>query len=251
MYGLAGGLYTIDNATGAATLLTGLTCTCGGTVTGSQLSDLSILNGVLYATGIEGADFYFGTINPATGAFTPISSTSNNPGLAANPSMGIFYSEDGDTELATLTTSGTLTDVGSFRNAVSIVDLAYDAVDGILYGVDEPGSSAGPSLYTINTSTGAATLVGLMEVGENTVFDGSIGYDNLNSTLYFEDGVSGSDTFYTVNTTTGVATLVGSNGVNANFFGLADVPLDSPEPATGALIAIGLTGLAFVRRLWR
>jgi hypothetical protein len=234
MYGFGGGgLYTIDTTTGAATFVTLI---AGGTLVNG---DLSLLNGVLYGTGVNTASsgFEFGTINPVAGAFAGIADN-DSLGLAANPNLGVFYEID-DTDLATLTTAGVSIDVGSFGiGATALVDLAYDAVDGILYAVTQ-----GPSLYTVDTSTGAATLVGSLGLS-TTNNNGSIGYDNLNGTLYFEDGIN--DDLYTVNTSTGVAALVGSNGDDVAFTGLADI--STPEPATAALIAIGLAGLALRRR---
>jgi len=104
------------------------------------------------------------------------------------------------------------------------------------------------NLYTIDVATGAQTLVGSLPGAG--LANSSIAYDNNTNTLYLE--ASGNTNIrYTVNTSTGATTEVGANGLTElNIRALADVPLNStvPEPATTALIATGLAGLALRRR---
>jgi DNA-binding beta-propeller fold protein YncE len=62
------------------------------------------------------------------------------------------------------------------------------------------------ALYTLNQSTGAATLVGAHGVAD--LF--GLAYDSQNNTLYGDDSFGN---FYSIDATTGAATLIGSNSV--------------------------------------
>ena len=95
--------------------------------------------------------------------------------------------------------SMTTTEVGR-TGPLNPAGLAYSG--STLYLVTAGGS---PSLYTVNTTTGAATLVGILGTGNPG------GLADKNGTLYLVDGGTGS--LYTVNTTTGAATLVGALGI--------------------------------------
>src|SRR5699024_6990378 len=68
------------------------------------------------------------------------------------------------------------------------------------------GGSAG-NLYTINTTTGLATLVGATGAGTSFV---NLGYDSVANVMYLTS--SSTDSLYVVNRTTGVATLLGPLG---------------------------------------
>jgi hypothetical protein len=246
LYGLStadgtGRVYTINSTTGVATPLVTLTGDPGGTF----LVDVDFLSGTLYATDVfSGMGAEFGTINLTTGAFTPINNQGGGTnwfGLAANPAADLFYAADDDSSPASLvsvTPSGTITQIGDM--GVVMDDLAYDSNHGILYGVS---SSA---LYTINTSTGAATLVGSLGF---TNGDLGLGYDGLNDTLYLNIGGT-THSLYTVNTATGSATLVGNNGSTVIIDGLADLNVTPavPEPAGAALLAAGLLVIALISR---
>jgi hypothetical protein len=224
LYGLSsstpGSLYTINSATGAATLVTNLSVS-------TAIVGLEARNGVLYASDVDTGDgaFHFGTINPFTGAFTALNSQGgrlNFQGLAYNPGPDLFYTVDAEgssLQLKSITPDGsTITNIGTVGQAIR--GLAYDSNHSVLYGVAGSGAGSG-NLFTINTSTAAATLIGT--TGVNNALSG-LEYDTDNNVLYMNVG-AGDNSLYSVNTTTGAATLVGSNG-----------------PVAG----VGIEGLAFM-----
>ena len=110
---------------------------------------------------------------------------------------------------------------------LALVGIAVnDARAATLYGIAPFGGT--PNLYTINTSTGAATLVG--STGVSSPFDG-IAFD-ATGTLYGYTPGGGPGDLYTINPATGAATLVGSTGLFAPQGGM------SAQPGTDTLFAI-------------
>lgn len=97
--------------------------------------------------------------------------------------------------------TGTVTDIGPINVAYSFGDLAWDRVAQKLYMVDGRGSN---SLYSVDTTTGAATLIG--SHGLTDLF--SIGFDGA-GTLYGVATGSGN-LLYRFNTSTGAPTLIGT-----------------------------------------
>ena len=106
-----------------------------------------------------------GPLNDVTGLNYPIT------GLAFNPISGVLYGSTGNSFEATagrLVTidpaTAQVTDVGSYNagpvnssgKPATMADISFDSA-GNLYGI---GSIGGPQLYSINTSTGQATVIG-------------------------------------------------------------------------------------------
>jgi len=91
---------------------------------------------------------------------------------------------------------------------------AHLASAQILYGTTGV-SNAASSLYTVNTSTGATTLIG------------ATGFNGIGSLSFSPGGVlfgvanGSSRSLVTINTTTGVATLRGATGASANITDIA------------------------------
>ena len=118
------------------------------------------------------------TLNPANGAMVsdlgPLHDAGNVnypiTGLAFHPTTGVLYGSTGnagavDALLVTINPiTALVTVVGSFNTGVTnsggtpatMADIGFNSA-GNLYGVSSIG---GPNLYTINTATGQATIVG-------------------------------------------------------------------------------------------
>jgi hypothetical protein len=87
-------------------------------------------------------------------------------GLAFQPGTGVLFGSTANkvsanaAKLVTINpATGLVTVVGSYGVATgdTMTDITFDPTSGVLYGV---GSSGGAHLYSINTTTGAATIVG-------------------------------------------------------------------------------------------
>jgi len=153
--------------------------------------------------------------------------------------------------------------VGSYGGP-EIREIAYDAAGDVLYGTDYA------SLYTIDTTSGSATEVGLMgDVGQfwalgyhaglGKLFGVSnatdflyevdtttgqlttvgptlthrvtdIQYDPITDTLYGVTDVGGGDEHYTIDTASGAATLIGER-MGGNLTGLGDLGSPGDVPA--------------------
>jgi hypothetical protein len=250
LYGLStsypGTVYTINPTTGAATAVVDLTG-----VTRASFVGLEFLNGTLYATDVSVSGWKFGTINLATGAYTVINDqggSSNWHGLAADPAANLLYSVDldaADYPLVSITPGGAIATKGlTYQN---IRGLAYDSNHGVLYGVAWDETAGATALYTVDTGSGAAALVGSLGLDN---FRLGLAYDPLADILYLNTGAgNGGYSLYRVDTTTGAPTLIGGNGSVAGngIDGLAYLGTAIPEPGTfglllagGALLALGL-----------
>jgi hypothetical protein len=129
----------------------------------------------LYAASGQGAAGELYKINPANGAtltdIGPLNDSSNRnfgmTALAFDPVSGVLYGSSGNANTDTTTrgelvsinpASGLVTDIGNFGvPGGTMTDLAFDPTSHVLYGLTSAG---GARLCTIDTSTGAATLVG-------------------------------------------------------------------------------------------
>ena len=152
------------------------------------------------------------SIDLATGTATPIG-TGVGPrvledleGLAFDPVTGdLFAVDDSTNQLVTINVAtGVGAVVGSLGGFAQLdPGLAISAAGVIFMTADIIN---GTQLYTVNKTTGAATLVGTSSV------DHIDGLAWLNSELW---GISPTtDSLYKINTSTGAASLVGSTGIN-------------------------------------
>jgi len=146
-------------------------------------------------------DGWLVTLNQTTGAVTPIghpAGVSRLTGLAFDLNGALFATTLGpggfppppgptstsDLLLLNLASGATIQDIGVIRDSmgtgISIADLALQPGTGTLFGIRSPSDQLGGQgrLYTINKSTGVATLV-----GDTGNFFGTIAFAP-NGTLY-------------------------------------------------------------------
>ncbi|MBE0565537.1 MAG: T9SS type A sorting domain-containing protein [Krumholzibacteria bacterium] len=111
------------------------------------------------------------------------------------------------------TTGESLSSPGLFPAGMLIVGLACDPTTGILYGAESFSETGAINLHTINTTTGALTLVGPLGLGPDDVI-GDIAFDS-DGNLF---GVTGeritANKLVAINKATGQATVIGLTGID-------------------------------------
>ena len=169
--------------------------------------------GVCYATtgfgSGSGSDLI--TIDTTTGAGTLIGPTGRTAisGLAFNSSGELFGYDTFAGEIVGISPSTGAAISSVATSLISVDALAFNDSD-VLFGVD-----AFNDLYTINVSTGAATLI-----GNTGVVIAGMAFNPTDGTLWGSaggafDGATNRDAIFTINTTTGVATQVGKTGLTS------------------------------------
>jgi hypothetical protein len=197
------------------------------------------------------APISYGTINQVTGAFTPIGAL----GLAAgeNPT-GIKVDPTDETHWLSTAVGGVnkLYKVNPVTGAATFhADMTGLSTGGIAIDIAISNSGqmfahdiANDSLYSVDKTTGAATLLGatgfLCNFAQGMDFDYATG--KLYATLYLGGGAG---RFVELNTTTGAATVI-TDTTSWNKEMEMAVKAAIPEPASLLLLALG--GLALGRR---
>jgi hypothetical protein len=203
-------------------------------------ADLVLFTSTAGASTLYGTDYNpgsvssFYSINTSTGVTTRIGSTNvTNLGDLTSDQVSTIWSVQITTD--DLVTINPITGVGTLGPTITgtglsssapIASLAWDPATDVLYGSTSVGYGAtADTLYSINPTTGAATLIG--RIGFADVY--SLGFTQ-NGTLWGIETADPSGTLIDINTATGAGTAVG----NTNVYGAYDVASD---PATGILYA--------------
>jgi hypothetical protein len=179
-----------------------------------------VLVGTLIGVGWSTTDSPVGSIDTATGVWTAIGNSGQTRfnALARDPAE-VFYAVawDGATT-SWLTTvdpaTGAATVVATLSPFLDVRGLAFDDM-GTLFAIH---NSSADELYTIDTTTGAATLVG--STGRGTVQ--GLAFSPANGILYAWDNAAG---LLTVDPATGAAT-----DVNPSVGGTGDIQTISALP---------------------
>ena len=218
--GSAGGLYTIDTATGAATAVG------SGVPVAQRDRDFGFaFNPVPDAIRVVTATDLNLRVNPGTGTTTtdtPLAYAAGDPNAGTNPTVaGVAYTNQ----------------------------LPGPQTTTILYGIDV---STGSLVLQSPPNEGTLSTIGSLgsafaQLGQGT----TVGFDieggtNLAFASFFNAGSANG--LYSINLLTGAATALG--GVFPG--GVSDIAVGSltavPEPGTLGLLAVGLFGLAAARR---
>jgi hypothetical protein len=139
--------------------------------------------------------------------------------------------------LVRINNSGTVTVVTAVTGipaASTLGGLSWNSVNSTMY-VAAGGTT--PQLYTLNMTTGVATLVGAMTGITSPIW---LEIDNA-GLAYSAD--NGTDKLYSINLTTGAATEIGALGININFAQDADFNKETNELYMAAYVGSGVGGI--------
>jgi 6-phosphogluconolactonase (cycloisomerase 2 family) len=265
--------YTIDPTTGALTSTSGgingdNPAFCCFTAVAVHPSDkfAYVANGdssprsvsMYTINGDNGALTYFGTVVaegfPASvvvhpsGQFVYVASEtdSGTPGPGSVSMYAINATTGALTSLGTIAT-------GTMIDQLSSNGIAVDPTGAFAY-VTNSGSN-NVSMYTINTTTGVLTSVGLIDAGTTPL---SVAVDPSGKFAYVTNFNSNNVSMYTINAATGALTSIGTIAAGTNPTSIAvhpsgnfayvtnsasnDISIYSIDAATGVLTLIGTTG---------
>ncbi|MCD4653866.1 hypothetical protein K8T06_08005 [bacterium] len=180
----------------------------------------------------DASETIIGACAPVGGSWTGMTSTDDGSVLYAS-SVRLLTSTS---TLYTINTStGEPAVVGSTTVAPTIIDIAINS-NGVMYAAD-----LDDNLYTIDTGTGAATLIGPLGIdidnAQGLDFDYATGILYLAGYTNITEGV-----LFTINTETGAATYIGSfpGGAEVDCLSIASIPGTPTPPPIPATQPIGL-----------
>ena len=224
-----------------------LTLTLACLLTAVPASAAPILYGS--TSGVGPSTLY--NISPTTGAATAIGPTGFKliGSLAVAPG-GALYGvgvDAGESEvlLKINTATGAATAVGPLGLAVghfTVSDIAFRPSDGTLFALIALSPFVDLGLYNINTTTGAATLVGSLGVGLPS--GNALAF--LGTTLYYASSTVSGGSLFTLNQGTGAATFVTAMTYPPAFGPNTSRPPGMKfDPTTGTLFAVVVNGVPF------
>lgn len=121
----------------------------------------------------------------------------------------LYTVRESDDTLCTINTAtAAITAIGALGVGYDFGDLAFDTNSNTMYMVNGRGNVPS-NLYTVNLTTGAATLVG--STGQIEVF--GLVFDGQTGNLYASQS-TGATGFMSINTGTGLGTMIGDPGIN-------------------------------------
>lgn len=236
------GLYNVSEATGARTFVTAVEC-CLSSGALARMENQFFATNYYASTNTSQDPISYGVIDIQSGEFTPVGQQfSGWYGLTANSAGGFFYVVGDDRILRRVIPGGAIELIGtglSEDGSLDIRGMAYDRSTGLLYATNY--YSGVPNLYSIDTLTGRASLIGSLGLGAAEYGgDIPITFDAASGTLYAAAALQ----LYTVDVQTGFATAIGAIGAPLSSLAwYPDVPgVSVPEPGTFVLF---LTGLGF------
>ena len=199
-------IYTMNPSTGAASFVAN---TPAGDFVGlaPTVTAPSPLSAYVYFGDNESgtANNGFGTVNLATGSYTPLGNTGLLLQTIAESPTGSLYGTANNTLYQINPETGSLTTVGTSSSYAGI-----GSTTSAVYALDSSSN-----LYSVNTTNGATTLIGptgLDLFNGNTVWGPSTGSNSLYVTI--SNPVDSPSILYSINTNTGAATEIGSTGVS-------------------------------------
>jgi len=194
--------------------------------------------GTEYDDGTLATDNYW-KINHTTGGMTNLGASGVAlHSMAFNAGTNTLFAGS-DANLYTLDpATGVATLVGAFGTGGTMIGLACDHANNILYGMD----LGTDNLYTINQTTGAATLVGPFGIDLNYAQD--MAFDQLHGYIFLA-GYTTFGALYWVNPSNGAAWEIGPFQSNAEIDAFAIPYLsDVPQVTIGADGTISWTAIA-------
>ena len=200
-----------------------------------QLTGLAVLGGQLYGAAWDGKTLY--SINTTTGALTALATSAGFNYFDIGSTTSGLYAVDGTGNLYSVSGTGATTLIGSTGlnlSALGTVGLSDNSNNLLL--------TANGSLYNVDTTSGAATMVGAAgsvgAVGAMVFEDGTL-YGGVNHPTPLVESING---------TTGAATPGAAlSGTAGNFWGLAADPVTSMDEGPGMmelLLTMSFAGLA-------
>ncbi len=207
--------YQIDMTNGAQTLL-GTVNAAAGTTSGLTYDKV---NNILYLASTGNDALY--TLNLTTLAVTLVGNFTNTAifmhGLEYHEPSGKLYGMSshnaGLYEINKTTGVETLIGLTGLTGIASFSNLGWDSLNNIMYVTN----SVTDSLYSINLTTAAVTLIGSLNGSTNP---NGLAYDHNLDRMFLIDNTTHN--LYTINRTTGATNLIGSAG-SGNYLGLVYV----------------------------